>query len=109
MGLYVYLVSTPPMHRIICLFLVTAFQLSCSGDEPVKNDTFEYFDQRLNPNMKYNQLKTVFGQPANDIGSGIHIYVYDLNDGSRILIGYTDRILYARHVDEDNQVLHVII
>jgi len=59
--------------------------------------------------MVYADLVNKFGEPDEDIGSGIHIYVYKLSDSTSIIIGYTDKILYAKHVDSDQQVLHIII
>ncbi|MGY5148393.1 MAG: hypothetical protein ACW9W4_10385 [Candidatus Nitrosopumilus sp. bin_7KS] len=44
----------------------------------------------------------------NDIGSGIHIYVYELNDSSKIWIGYADKIMYVEHVDSDGNILETI-
>lgn len=46
-----------------------------------------------------------FGVPHDDIGSGIHIYVYELNDSTQIWIGYTDHIWYVQHVDSDGNLL----
>jgi hypothetical protein len=46
-----------------------------------------------------------FGKPHYDIGSEIHIYVYDLNDSTQVWIGYTDKILYVNHVDSDGNIL----
>jgi hypothetical protein len=51
----------------------------------------------------------LFGAPDRDIGSGIHIYVYDLSDGTKVYIGYTDKIMYARHMSSSGQVLHNLI
>jgi len=59
--------------------------------------------------MVYADLVNKFGEPDEDIGSGIHIYVYRLSDSTAIIIGYTDKILYAKHVDSNQQVLHIII
>ncbi len=59
--------------------------------------------------MSYTSFVDLFGEPARDIGSGIHIYVYELTDATEIWIGYVDRILYASHVDENQQLLHIII
>jgi hypothetical protein len=41
------------------------------------------------------------GAPSRDIGSGIHIYEYLLEDGSSVIIGSPDAsvILYVRHGD----------
>lgn len=59
--------------------------------------------------MDSNAIKFTFKKYDSDRGSGIHIYVYKLRDSTEILIGYTDRILYARHVDANGQLLHTII
>lgn len=54
------------------------------------------------------EYEKVFGAPDDDIGSGIHIYVYNLKDGTQVHIAYTDKLLSARHVD-GNQFLDKII
>ena len=59
--------------------------------------------------MSYQQIVFRFGKPIGDIGSGIHIYVYTLSDKSIMYIGYSDKIVYAKHVSEDGQLLHVLI
>ena len=98
------------MKKTVCiLFCAVTFVLSCSDDTPVNRDTFDYFQKNLKADMKYAQLTCLFGKPDNDIGSGIHIYVYKLEDGTKIIVGYTDFIHSARHVGEDDQLLHVII
>jgi hypothetical protein len=98
------------MKKIACLLCAVALVLSCADIDVNENkNSFEYFQKRLNAEMKYPSIKAVFGEPDSDIGSGIHVYVYNLEDGTRILIGYTDYIMYARHVDENNQLLNTII
>ena len=59
--------------------------------------------------MKYTDIEQTFGKPDEDKGSGIHIYVYKLKDGSAIWIGYTDKILYAKQMDRNRQLLHILI
>ncbi len=49
--------------------------------------------------MSYGDIVKRFGKPDEDRGSGIHIYVYNLSDSTEIVIGFTDKIVYARHVD----------
>ncbi|MBI2811633.1 MAG: hypothetical protein HYX67_12520 [Candidatus Melainabacteria bacterium] len=39
-----------------------------------------------------------FGEPLKDIGSGIHIYEYKLEDGSNVWVGCVDKVLYVDHV-----------
>jgi hypothetical protein len=45
------------------------------------------------------QVIQSLGEPDRDAGSGIHIFVYRLSDGSEVWIGTPDasEILYARH------------
>ena len=75
----------------------------------MNRDSIEYFQSFLKPDMDYKRLKSVFGEPDGDTGSGIHIYFYDLDDGTKVIIGFTDKILYARHVDQDHQLLDELI
>lgn len=94
----------------ICLLFAVSFFSCDDGENHTHNeDTYDYFEKRLNANMKYDTIKALFGDPDDDIGSGIHIYVYILNDGTRIVIGYNDSIIYARHLDENNQVVDILI
>jgi hypothetical protein len=101
------------MRKIILGILLTALLFTaCSKDtreEASDKETIEYFNYNLKADLKYDDLVNLFGAPDGDIGSGIHIYVYDLKDGSKVYIGYTDKIMYARHVSSSGQVLHTII
>jgi hypothetical protein len=58
--------------------------------------------------MKYSDLKMIFGEPDADTGSGIHMYIYNLEDGTQVVIGYTDKILYARHINETEVISELI-
>jgi hypothetical protein len=48
------------------------------------------------------QVIQSLGEPDRDAGSGIHIFVYRLSDGSEVWIGTPDasEILYVRHGTE---------
>ena len=67
--------------------------------------TLDDFRNALNESKDIETIFFKFGEPHDDIGSGIHIYVYELNDFTQIWIGYTDRILYVQHVDVKGNVL----
>jgi hypothetical protein len=101
------------MRKILMAILLTALLFTACGkdtrEEPTDKETIEYFNYNLTADLKYDDLVNLFGQPDGDIGSGIHIYVYDLKDGTKVYIGYTDKIMYARHMDSNGQVLHAII
>lgn len=102
------------------VFIFTLFLLmACSQEERLitnnvpgqKNGTYTFSDFRnyLKADMDYNTFTAKFGPPSQDIGSGIHIYVYNLADSTEILIGYTNKIIYARHVDKARNILAIII
>jgi hypothetical protein len=97
------------MKKVICILFSLAGIICCSDDTSIDRKSFEYFEKHLKPDMKYNEFRLIFGEPDEDIGSGIHIYVYNLEDGTKIIIGYTDYIHNARHVDKDFNLLHVLI
>ena len=52
-----------------------------------------------------DEIFSKFGEPHDDIGGGIHIYVYDLNDKTQIWIGYADDIWYIHHVDSKGNMM----
>lgn len=93
------------------LMTVLMIALSCSRDQNPGTDGLSYndFEKTLKADMTYDLIIERFGQPTSDIGSGIHIYVYKLVDSTEIWIGYTDKIIYARHMDTKQQLLHTLI
>jgi hypothetical protein len=96
----------PKVILLICLFG------SCDKQQTkVENykSTFEDFRDNLTKEMDYQAIVVKFGEPARDIGSGIHIYVWELKDSTEIWIGYVDKIFYARHVDKDRNILHTLL
>ena len=67
--------------------------------------TLDDFKNTLNESRDIDTIFFKFGKPHDDIGSGIHIYVYELNDFTQVWIGYADKILYVYHVDVEGNVL----
>ncbi|NND86518.1 MAG: hypothetical protein HKM23_04175 [Nitrosopumilus sp.] len=67
--------------------------------------TLDDFKRTLAEPYSIDTIFSKFGTPHDDIGSGIHIYVYELNDSTKIWIGYTDHIWYVKHVDLNGNVL----
>ena len=99
------------MKRLL-LLAVFAFTLLTGCSKKAKETeagTLEYFKQHLTADMTYAAITQTFGQPAADKGSGIHIYVYGLKDGTAVWIGYADKILYAKQVDSNNQVIAILL
>ncbi len=62
---------------------------------------FERFTQ-IEPGMSFEDLNRLVGEPFGDIGSGIHIFVYPLQDDSNILVGFTDTVLYVHQQLPEN-------
>ena len=71
--------------------------------------TLDDFRNTLNESQDIETIFFKFGDPHDDIGSGIHIYVYELNDLTEIWIGYTDHILYVHHVDSNGNLLEQLL
>lgn len=97
------------MKGILTSAIILLGLFSCQSEEPVDRTTIIYFEEHLTADMSFNSLLSRFGEPSDDRGSGIHIYVYPLSDGTQIWIGFTDKILYANHVDAQQNVLSVLI
>lgn len=67
--------------------------------------TLDDFKHTLSEPYNIDTIFSKFGVPHDDIGSGIHIYVYKLNDSTEVWIGYTDHIWYVKHADLDGNLL----
>jgi len=92
------------------LLALTSVFISCDDDDVEHDiDSIEHFQAHLKADMKYDDIVRTFGEPDDDIGSGLHIYVYNLKDGTKVQIGYADKIFYASHVDANDQLLDVLI
>ena len=109
-GLYYNLVDIILSMKYIVPILLSVLLscVACSDDENEELN-YEKFESLLKESMTYQQIVMLFGSPDGDIGSGIHIYVYNLADGTKMYIGYTDRIHYARNLSADGQLLHELI
>lgn len=73
---------------------------ACGTPEQQGGRNLAEFESKLHMANTYDDITKAFGEPDRDVGSGIHIYVYELDDGTEVWIGYTDRILYARHMKD---------
>lgn len=67
--------------------------------------TLDDFKNTLSEHYTIDAVFSKFGEPHDDIGSGIHIYVYELNDLTNVWIGYANEILYVRNVDSQGNIL----
>jgi hypothetical protein len=77
-----------------------AVQISNGQTTTNGNRTIEFFKANLTSDMSYDQIVKRFGKPDGDLGSGFHIYFYDLSDGTQVRIVYVyDKIQAAVQVD----------
>lgn len=67
---------------------------------PAPKRTLDHFRKHLDKGMTPAKAETAFGAPDRKPGSGLLIYEYDLEDGSKVRLGFPgfEKILYARHV-----------
>ena len=72
---------------------------------PVSNSklTLENFS-RLEKGADMQSVLKEFGSPARDIGSGIHIYEYELADGSKVWVGGVEKLFYVDHIQGKKHV-----
>jgi len=103
------MIRTVPFCALLLFFCLS---FSCEKQQPEEKSkqlTYEDFRDFLTKDTNYQEIVGKFGEPDRDAGSGIHIYVWVLKDSTEICIGYVDRIMYARHVDKNRNILHAII
>ena len=64
----------------------------------------------LKKDMSLAQVREWVGDADKDIGSGIHILEYRLDDGARVLIGFPDfkRLIYVKHEDKAGKVTDLV-
>jgi hypothetical protein len=100
------------IRKTFLFLLVFVLFISCTKKQEAADNTYAYFNTNLKSSMTYADMVNKFGNPDGDLGSGIHIYYYELKDGTSIWIGYTDKIMYARHMSSSTgsaQLLHTIL
>ncbi|MEO9804683.1 MAG: hypothetical protein ABJF04_15610 [Reichenbachiella sp.] len=93
---------------LVCIFVISA---SCSEDSKLgQNLTLDDFKKSLSENMGYTELVNTFGVPSDDVGSGLHIYVYPLLDQTKVHIGFAgDNIVYAYQMNSSDQLIYTLI
>ena len=62
---------------------------------------FDKLDKTFDP----AKTEATFGKPDREVGSGLIIYEYDLNDGTKMRLGFPGfvTIRYAHHVQKDGE------
>jgi hypothetical protein len=89
-----------PLEKLVERFdrdkLLKALDAPPRSDFRRKLDTF----RGLKLGMSYDAVREWVGDADRDIGSGIHIMVYDLDDGTSVRIGFPGfaKLIYVKHV-----------
>ena len=74
-------------------------------DKVLKPRTLAFFQSKLSKALTMATAEEVFGKPDRDIGSGLHIHEYALDDGSKVLLGFggPGPIFYAKLLTMDGK------
>jgi WD40 repeat protein len=77
-------------------YMLESVKSECRHAETAR--TLEPF-KRIEPNMSFNDVCTLIGWPDEDIGSGLYIFVYHLEDDSQVAIvfAYYDEPIFKIH------------
>ena len=79
--------------------------------KPGTKRTVELFKMSLNKPMTPAKAVAAFGEPDRKLGSGLIIYEYDLDDGTKIRLGFPGfaPIQYAHHVQKDGKFVVISV
>jgi hypothetical protein len=67
-----------------------------------RHRTIEQFKAVCERDPTFAEVRYRLGEPDRDVGSGIHIYVYRLGDGTAVVFGAAgddDKVSYIRHLE----------
>jgi hypothetical protein len=61
--------------------------------------------RKIHAGMSFAEICNLVGQPDKEIGSGIYVYQYNLNDGTHVLIGFIslEKVYYVYHEEKNEQ------
>lgn len=60
-----------------------------------KQEALDKF-RTLRKGMSYEEMISIVGEPDHDIGSGIHVYLYRLPDGTEVIVGVGEGLMYVK-------------
>ncbi|MBD3279541.1 MAG: hypothetical protein GF390_02405 [Candidatus Pacebacteria bacterium] len=100
---YWIFVSIPLIISVITFIFLLIFTFK--KDLFIKNRSLGYFKENVTAALSYKDMIDVFGKPDSEIGSGLYIYVYILNDGSKVLFGYQSKsnVFYIYHENNSGE------
>lgn len=91
-----------PRSKIVFLAVVIAVVLGSSTyvshvilRATEKQEALDKF-KTLRKGMSYEEIISIVGEPDQDIGSGLHVYLYNLADGTEVIVGVGDGLMYVK-------------
>ena len=85
--------------------------IAAALDRPPRTDFRRTLDdfKVLQKNISYGEVVAWVGPADADIGSGMHLLVYNLPDGSRVLLGFPsfEKLLFVKH-EKDGRVEELV-
>jgi len=91
-------------------FLGVVVLASCGGSEDGGKMSRSDFDF-LRLGMSYQEVVARVGEADRDVGSGIHIMVYDLSDGTQLMLSFPslDNLVAVHLYDPDRDTRDLIL
>jgi len=81
-------------------------------DSPPRADSRRKVEafRELRKGMSLDEVLAWVGNAEEDVGSGIHVLAYRLDDGSRVLIGFPDfnKLIYVQHEDNAGKSVDLV-
>ena len=91
-------------------FVGMAALASCGGSEDSGRVSRSDFDF-LRLGMSYQEVVSRVGEADRDVGSGIHIMVYDLSDGTQLMLSFPslDSLMAVHLYDPERDTRELIL
>jgi hypothetical protein len=107
-ALIVEATGSPTADQFTELSGVDLAKLAAALDNPPRADAKRTLDtfKAIPKGATYRDVVEWAGQPKEDVGSGIHVMVFPLDDGTQVLLGTPDfqKVVYVKHKDKDGKV-----
>ena len=88
---------------LIIVIGIIFYAFSLRGGRELTLSDFE----NIKVGTSYAEVEKQFGKPDKEIGSGLHIPVYTLSDGSEVMLGFAENLLYIKHRLSDGTIIDI--
>lgn len=101
------------IYGIASLMLLASCNGNIATHTPTTSDgSFPFLDFNfLTLGMSYDEIIAIVGEADRDIGSGVHLLIYNLNDGTEIMLSFVslDDLLAVYRYDPKKAIREVIL